>query len=78
MANENLEKWDSTLKSEQIQEVLSLSIKQLCLRGTILRNTEYIYGIPIYVGNETKIMKNQKKQPTKISNVMRLMNTMLF
>lgn len=78
VANENLEKWDSTLKSEQIPDVLTLSIKQLCLRGTILRNTEYIYGIPIYLGNDTKIMKNQKKQPHKVSNVMRQMNTMLF
>jgi len=44
------------------------------LRGTTLRNVEYVYGIPIYLGNDTKIMKNQKEIPTKVSNVMRTMN----
>lgn len=32
----------------------------------------------MYVGNQTKIMMNSKPQPTKVSNVMKLMNQMLF
>jgi magnesium-transporting ATPase (P-type) len=43
-----------------------------------LRNTEYCYGIVIYVGNNTKIMKNAKKPPRKISHLMKLMNFMLY
>lgn len=76
--NENLEKWDANLSSVQIPEPITLNIRQLLLRGTTLRNTEYVYGIPIYMGNETKIMMNSKPCPTKVSNVMKLMNTMLF
>ena len=76
--NENLEKWDANLSSVQIPEPITLNIRQLLLRGTTLRNTEYVYGIPIYIGNETKIMMNSKPCPTKVSNVMKLMNTMLF
>lgn len=49
--NENLEKWDANIQSAQLPEILTVSIKQLCLRGTTLRNTEYIYGIPVYLGN---------------------------
>ena len=32
----------------------------------------------LYVGNQTKIMMNQKKPPAKISNLMRLMNKLLY
>jgi phospholipid-transporting ATPase len=32
----------------------------------------------VYLGNQTKIMMNSKPQPTKVSNVMKLMNQMLF
>jgi phospholipid-transporting ATPase len=58
--------------------VLPLSIKNLLLRGTSVKNTEFAFGIVVYVGMETKIMKNQKKSPTKISNIFRKMNYMLY
>lgn len=32
--------------------------KQLLYRGAKLRNTELIYGLVIYTGKNTKIMKN--------------------
>lgn len=35
-------------------------------------------GFVVYTGNETKIMMNQKKPKTKVSNVMRMMNMMLY
>jgi len=44
------------------------------LRGTTLRNTDYIYGIPVYTGNDTKIMKNHRHNEAKVSNVMKIMN----
>lgn len=39
---------------------------------------EYAYGICLYVGNDTKIFMNSKKPPRKISNLMKLMNKMLY
>jgi phospholipid-transporting ATPase len=32
--------------------------KQLLYRGTKLKNTEFIFGLVIYTGKNTKIMKN--------------------
>jgi phospholipid-transporting ATPase len=32
--------------------------KQLLYRGTKLMNTEYIFGLVVYTGKNTKIMKN--------------------
>lgn len=48
------------------------------MRGCTLKNTNYVYGIVIYVGNDTKIMQNSKKAPRKISNMMRMMNNILY
>ena len=33
-------------------------VKNTAIRGSILKNTNYIYGIVIYTGKDTKIMKN--------------------
>ena len=54
------------------------SPKQLLLRGTKLRNTDFCIGFSVYTGPESKIMMNAKKPPTKVSNVQRKMNQMLY
>lgn len=43
-----------------------------------MRNTKYAYGIVVYTGMQTKILKNLKKPPHKVSNVMKKMNQMLY
>jgi magnesium-transporting ATPase (P-type) len=54
------------------------SIKNMLLRGCYLRNIDYCIGLVIYVGPETKIMKNAKKPPKKVSAIMNMMNYMLY
>lgn len=54
------------------------SIKNMLLRGCYLRNIEYSVGLVIYVGSESKIMKNAKKAPKKVSFIMKQMNYMLY
>jgi len=54
------------------------SIKQLGLRGTTLKNTKYVYGITVYTGHSTKIMKNAKNPPSKASGVQQVMNKILY
>ncbi|CAG9319750.1 unnamed protein product [Blepharisma stoltei] len=55
-----------------------LTLNQILLRGCYLKNTKYIFGIVIYTGSESKIMLNSKEAPSKISNVLRRMNKMLY
>lgn len=50
----------------------------MLLRGCFVRNTEYVCGIVVYTGMNTKIMMNLKKPLYKVSNIMRLMNKMLY
>jgi magnesium-transporting ATPase (P-type) len=77
--NENLEHWDGNITSAIIPDkTVNCNIKNTLLRGCTLKNIEYCYGIVIYTGPDTKIMKNAKKAPRKISKVMKLMNFMLY
>lgn len=55
-----------------------MSIKQLCLRGTTLKNTGYVLGIAVYTGSDTKIMKNAKHARSKMSSVLKKMNKILI
>ncbi|KZT54419.1 phospholipid-translocating P-type ATPase [Calocera cornea HHB12733] len=48
---------------------------QMCiLRGTVLRNTEWVIGVVLYTGLDTKIMLNSGGTPSKRSKVERQMN----
>ncbi len=76
--NESLEQWDGNVSSKSLQKEINCNIKNVLLRGCTLKNTNYVYGIVIYVGNDTKIMQNSKKAPRKISNMMRMMNNILY
>lgn len=76
--NEFIERWDGNIESSQLPNIMNFGVKQLLLRGCTLRNTDFIYGFVVYTGKETKIMMNAKKPPTKVSNVMRMMNMMLY
>ena len=76
--NEYIEKWDGNISSSQLENIINVGVKSLLLRGCTLRNTNYIYGFVVYTGKESKMMMNSKKPPSKVSNVMRMMNMMLY
>lgn len=77
--NENLEKWEAQITySKQLFKDKSANIKNLMLRGCFLRNTDEVVGIVVYTGMDTKIMRNLKKPPHKVSNIMKQMNRMLW
>ncbi|XP_071387877.1 probable phospholipid-transporting ATPase IA isoform X4 [Centroberyx affinis] len=47
---------------------------QILLRGAQLRNTQWVHGIVIYTGHDTKLMQNSTRPPLKLSNVERITN----
>jgi len=47
----------------------ALDHNNLLLRGTSLKNTEWIYGVVVYTGHDSKIMHNSGKTRTKFSKV---------
>ncbi|CAK9154288.1 unnamed protein product [Ilex paraguariensis] len=55
-----------------------LSLKQILLRGSKLRNTEHIYGVVIFTGHDTKVMQNATDPPSKRSKIERKMDKIVY
>lgn len=55
-----------------------LSPQQLLLRGSKLRNTEYIYGAVIFTGPDTKVVQNSTEPPSKRSMIERKMDKIIY
>lgn len=51
---------------------------QILLRGAQLRNTQWVHGIVVYTGHDTKLMQNSTKPPLKLSNVERITNIQIL
>uniref|UniRef100_A0A8C5N4Y1 Phospholipid-transporting ATPase n=1 Tax=Leptobrachium leishanense TaxID=445787 RepID=A0A8C5N4Y1_9ANUR len=51
---------------------------QILLRGAQLRNTQWVHGIVVYTGHDTKLMQNSTKPPLKLSNVERITNMQIL
>uniref|UniRef100_A0A7N8XAR4 Phospholipid-transporting ATPase n=1 Tax=Mastacembelus armatus TaxID=205130 RepID=A0A7N8XAR4_9TELE len=47
---------------------------QILLRGAQLRNTQWVHGVVVYTGHDTKLMQNSTRPPLKLSNVERITN----
>ena len=56
------------------EQTVSLTAKQLLLKGAKLKNTKWVIGIVVYVGHDCKIMKNAKNPVTKYSSLEKKMN----
>ena len=44
------------------------------LKGSNLRNTDFVYGVVVYTGHHTKVMMNSAKPRRKLSDLESLMN----
>ncbi|KAG1962621.1 phospholipid-transporting ATPase IA [Pimephales promelas] len=53
---------------------LPLGPDQILPRGAQLRNTQWVHGIVVYTGHDTKLMQNSTRPPLKLSNVERITN----
>ncbi|KAM4710413.1 phospholipid-transporting ATPase IA [Discoglossus pictus] len=51
---------------------------QILLRGAQLRNTQWVHGIVVYTGHDTKLMQNSTRPPLKLSNVERITNVQIL
>lgn len=60
-----------------IPKTEALGPENVALRGAQLKNTEYIYGVAVYTGHDTKMSMNSKMTSNKFSTVEKSMNTYL-
>ncbi|GFP54516.1 phospholipid-transporting ATPase DNF1 [Trichoderma asperellum] len=62
------------LDEEPEEMTEAITIDNLMLRGCNLRNTEWILGVVVFTGHDTKIMMNAGLTPSKRSRIAREMN----
>ncbi|XWS44176.1 hypothetical protein CRYUN_Cryun15aG0021900 [Craigia yunnanensis] len=56
----------------------SLSPQQILLRDSKLKNTDYIYGVVIFTGHDTKVMQNATDPPSKRTKIERRMDKIVY
>ena len=56
------------------KELISLDYNQFILRGSTVKNTEWVIGMVVYTGHDTKIMKNSQKAKVKNSEMEHMLN----
>lgn len=59
-------------------EIVPLSNDCVALRGMSLRNTEYVTGVVVYTGHDSKIQMNSAGATYKTSNIMRITNRQIL
>ncbi|XP_076983961.1 putative phospholipid-transporting ATPase IM isoform X2 [Tamandua tetradactyla] len=74
--NNKLDKFTGVLS--WIDSKYSLNNEKIILRGCVLRNTSWCFGMVIFAGPDTKLMQNSGKTKFKRTSIDRLMNTLVL
>ena len=67
-----------TSEPVKLNEAIPLGPENLMIRGSSLRNTEWVLGIVVNTGKDTKLMQNVKPRPRKNSKLERTTNVHYF
>uniref|UniRef100_A0A8C1NI21 Phospholipid-transporting ATPase n=1 Tax=Cyprinus carpio TaxID=7962 RepID=A0A8C1NI21_CYPCA len=74
--NNKLDKFTGTLCWKDNK--YSLDNEKMLLRGCVLRNTEWCFGLVIFAGLQTKLMQNCGRTKFKRTSIDKLMNTLVL
>ncbi|XP_033244405.1 phospholipid-transporting ATPase ID isoform X7 [Drosophila miranda] len=74
--NNLLNKFDGTLIWRN--QRFALDNEKILLRGCVLRNTQWCYGVVVFAGVDTKLMQNSGKTQFKSTGVDRLLNFIII
>ncbi|KAI7824825.1 hypothetical protein BC939DRAFT_396404 [Gamsiella multidivaricata] len=78
--NNSLYTFEGTLLMNGTQghpKELPLDPTQVLLRGAQLRNTNWIYGVVVFTGHESKLMRNASATPIKRTSVEKMTNVQI-
>ncbi|XP_061173157.1 phospholipid-transporting ATPase ID-like isoform X1 [Saccostrea echinata] len=74
--NNNLSKFEGTMTWRG--QKYSLDNEKILLRGCVLRNTQWCFGLVIFAGKDTKLMMNSGRTVFKRTHIDRLMNLIII
>jgi len=67
--NDQIYKFEGSYTLENQRKKISIGSENLLLRGSSLRNTEWVIGFVVYAGHQTKIMMNSANSKFKMSTI---------
>ncbi|KAM4877981.1 phospholipid-transporting ATPase FetA-like [Thomomys bottae] len=76
LPNNKLDKFSGVLTYKE--EKYFLDYDKLLLRGCVIKNTDWCYGLVIYTGPDTKLMQNSGKSAFKRTHIDHLMNVFVI
>ena len=74
--NNRLGKFEGNLK--WMDKTFPLNNDNVLLRGCVLRNTRWCFGMVVFAGPDSKLMMNSGKAKFKRTNIDRLMNFLIL
>lgn len=74
--NNNLSKFEGTLNWKGKSYMLDND--KMLLRGCVLRNSKWCYGVVVFAGRDTKLMQNSGKTIFKRTSLDRLLNLLII
>lgn len=69
--SDQIYKFEGVIKTH-LNDKISLSHENILLRGSSLRNTDWVIGVVVYTGHDTRIMRNSVKSKQKFSRLERM------
>ncbi|RKP11323.1 hypothetical protein BJ684DRAFT_13076, partial [Piptocephalis cylindrospora] len=77
-ASTQLYSFHGTLHVRTNWESIPISLDNMLWRGCVLRNTNWVVGMVVYAGHETRIMLNGGNTPSKRSRIEKVMNVQVI
>lgn len=75
--NDDVHKFEGTMDIEG-HPTISLNLKNICFRGCVLEDTDWVIGAVVYTGKDTKVSQNSTNPPSKRSHVELKMNKIIY
>ena len=76
--NEHMTMFSGAFQFADKNEEHPLELDHILFRGSSLRNTEWIVGMALYTGHDTKAMLNSREAPVKVPNMQIILNRCLY
>jgi len=58
--------------------LMKVTLNQFLLRGAVLSNTDWIIGVVVYAGHDTKLLRNMGKGKYKQTHIEKLLNKVVI
>uniref|UniRef100_A0A0G4H3R3 P-type phospholipid transporter n=1 Tax=Chromera velia CCMP2878 TaxID=1169474 RepID=A0A0G4H3R3_9ALVE len=76
--SERFDSFHGSLKLDKLFTHSSLDATNIVYRGSSLRNTDVLYGLVVYTGRDSRVVRNYTRAPSKRSHIERKINVYLL